>query len=83
MRYGDEPPEEEEITWEALKNHERIKRWSSRKDFYRFSKDTYPPRDFVVPFPASLMAELRKGREWWVIGHMSEVPDELPEWEAK
>lgn len=81
MRDGREGPlEQEETTWEALRDGERLKRWSSGKGFHRFSHAPYPERPWPVPFPTSLMAEYKHGKEFWVVCHMSEIPPDLPEW---
>lgn len=57
---------------EELKNIKWVKECSEIKDFYRFSiSDKY------------LMVEYNKGYVWYVLGHLDEHIDWLPEWKAK
>ena len=65
-------PELEFNTLEELLALETLQTWVKMDDFRRFSKSG-----------RYLMAELREGRTWWVIGSLDD-PDnvDLPVWEA-
>lgn len=58
-------------TIEQLKENEVVKKWLKQKHFYRLSLSDN-----------ALMAELKEGKEWWVIGYLKE-PVDLPIWEIK
>lgn len=47
-----------------------VKRWEQEKDFHRFSVDGNV-----------LIAELRGGRSWWVVGFLREPVSDLPKWD--
>ena len=56
---------------EELVSIDFIKNWAAEPDFYRLSRDGI-----------HLMAELKEGRSWWVIGIFAEDYDDLdlPQW---
>jgi hypothetical protein len=63
-------------TLEGLLEVAFIARWKDAPEFYRFSLHrNYCPRDHFAPGdpPASislLLAELKEGREWWVVAKL-------------
>lgn len=44
--------------------------WTKQKDFHKFSDGD-----------GLLIAELRGGRSWWVVGRLKELVKELPPWD--
>ncbi len=57
-----------------LRNHIWIRRWSKMANFHRYSQfccNGGSPK---------LVAEFDNGKTWYVIGFMSELIDELPDW---
>lgn len=54
---------------EELKEISWVKKWADDRDFHQFSvSDNY------------LIAEFRGGRDWWVVGHLSNPETSLPLW---
>lgn len=47
-----------------------VKGWADKSDFHRFSVEG-----------VCLIAELRGGRSWWVVGYLREPVSGLPEWD--
>jgi hypothetical protein len=73
----DDPPERIVADTEAaLLAHPTLMRWQDDPGFYRFSVSVAGHRPL-------LMAEFKKGREWWVIGYITVGREylTLPEWE--
>lgn len=62
----DRPPDVEYATIDELLANERIASWKSNPGLYRFVWDELTTGTWV------LMAELSGGKEWWVVGYMSE-----------
>lgn len=57
-------------TLEEMKYIPWVKGFTEIKNFHRFSySDNH------------LMAEYREGKEWWVVGTLSEIPEGLKKWE--
>lgn len=46
-----------------------VKQWKEDSQFHKFSVDGN-----------TLIAELRGGKHWWVVGYLREPIPELPEW---
>jgi len=57
---------------EELVNLPFVKLRSDRKDFYRFSVSNGKSK--------LLLVEYNEGKEWWVVGYLSEAIEGLPEW---
>lgn len=67
-------------TIEDLDRIKWIRSWRDDPGFYRFS---FAPLNQRHPARGLLMAELKEGREWWVVGSMSEPLEGLPLWQKK
>lgn len=76
---GFESEEKDFETLEELKEIETVKKWIGEKYFYRLSISSHFHQRYTQHL---LMAELKNGNEWWVIGYLKE-PVELPKFEAK
>lgn len=78
---GYEPEITEFNTLDELLAIPWVKKWTTIPEFYRFSASSDQSADrFLVPEMTHLMAELKQGREWWVVGLMKHNVPELPEW---
>ena len=72
-----EPCSQSFNTLEELLNIDWVNIWATCKDFYRFSISVGNSRPM-------LMAELRDGYSWWVLGYLENLDGiDLPKWEAK
>lgn len=71
-----EPPDDVDYaTVPELLANERVANWQKHANFHRYVWDQLNGDVHI------LMAELDGGKEWWVIGYMSESPgDALPRW---
>lgn len=74
---GDQKPIRIKGTIQEILNHEWVNKWTKLSDFYRFSVSR------VSDNLGHLMMESDEGYKWWVVGRLSEIPKELPVWEAR
>jgi len=70
---------------DELLNIPWIKSFSKYDDFYQFSLER--DKDGFYNFQHSLMAEFKKGKEWWVVGNINEkdihLLDKMIEWKPR
>ena len=84
---GEEPdPEIEFNSLDELMNIDFVKRWANNPmiQFHKYSI-SYRPSHYGITSHL-LMAELKGGAEWWVIGYLSGEGIEkigLPEWDSE
>lgn len=68
-----EPPSKETLDFDGhqgLLALPPVSLWTLNRRFHRFSRRGN-----------ALMAELDGGRVWWVVGYVSEMPAEIPDWD--
>lgn len=82
------PNGEDRMDWfstlKELKKLHYLQVWSEDPDFHQWSISYYNSRD-KRPF-LTLMAEMKGGKEWWVIGYIYgdlDIVKDLPTWHQK